>query len=122
MESRKEKHYNDQVIDLKQDGHFTKEKNDTSGDGFDGYSSNREKNENTNQFEERKVNIFEKEEATIVGKLKDMCRDFQLRNYKIDDKEIEVRNMTVNFLSQVDSFLTTVKELTSLQHLTLDFE
>ncbi len=122
MESRKEKVYSDRVIELKQSGHFTKEKKDISGDGFDGYSSNREKNENTNQVEERKVNIFGKGEATIVGKLKDMCRDFQLGDYKIDDKKIEVRDMTVDFLSQVVYFLTTMKELTSLQHLTLDFQ
>ncbi len=121
MESQKEKHYNDQVIELKQGGHITKEKNDINDDRFDVYSSNREKNEKINQFEERKVNTFEKGEATIVGKLKDMCRDFQLRDYKIDEKKIEVRIMGGKCQFQVDYFLTTMKELTSLQHLTLDF-
>ncbi len=91
---------------------------------FSASSSINENIKNTSPIEERKMDkLKEKQEkqVNIVDELKDISSHFKLSDYTIDENKIEVKKIPKNFLPLLESFLTTAKKLTSLQHLTLDF-
>ncbi len=107
MENPKEKHYDE---------------NENNSNLICVYPNTNENNGNTNQIEKINMNKLKKETMKIVNELKDMCSCSNLSDYRIEEKKIEVKNITEKLMTNLDCFLKVIKKLNSLQHISLDFK